>query len=248
MSKYYNLSGVFSHLPLNKGDRAVVLLGIRKKPEYKSGNLDYIAPGLTFWPLYVPIRGIYNGYSANNLMTADKSVLTENLEKHFFFNKYNIDELIDIAERSECGINRQDNDLEAIWEYLYNNIDDMHRNDEFGFVIEHEEIYNTLVSMSKMPLLKVKIKDIESDLLQKTDFDEELAEFRNLTIEELTGNKDSFYVRAAVDLHCLTLSMRKLGLCFSSLVINSLEPSESDHVKFAEAVLNLARKQYSSLS
>lgn len=150
----FNHKANFSQLPVKYGDRIVVIVGIRPK----NIKPDNFAPGTSFVPISVPIRGKYNDYGS--IEEVDMTPGVKKLEEFFGMG---VEKIVDCAERVCCDCERQIENIDDINKLLdglvvesgYKNF----RADfsvELSYVMEHEHIFDYLVSTAN-----VKMKDRE---------------------------------------------------------------------------------------
>lgn len=134
----------FSQLPARYGDRIVVLVGVRMTSNVL--DADGFAPGNSFTPISVPIRGEYNDYGS--IENVDHTPGIETLEQYFGMS---IDKIVDCAERITCGCEHQiKDDYKKINEVLQKNFSyAYHKEDklELSYIMEHEAIFDNLIAM-----------------------------------------------------------------------------------------------------
>lgn len=141
----FNHKGNFSQLPIRYGDRAVAIIGITS---LDSPN-DVFAPGETFTPISVPIRGTYNDYGGLENINSTPGV--EALEKFF---EMDAESIISAAELAGCRCDEPD---EKITEAIGKIMNICRRNDEqynvrLSYIMEHEDIFDYLVSKANIAI------------------------------------------------------------------------------------------------
>lgn len=148
----FNNKGNFSRLPIKYGDRIVVIVGIRPL-NFKQ---DDFAPGVSFTPISVPIRGEYNDYGG--IENVDMTPGVKKLEEFFGIG---IDEIVYCAERTTCGCEYQIENIEDIKKITDGLVIESGYKSyypdlkvEISYVMEHEHIFDYLVSTAN-----VKMKD-----------------------------------------------------------------------------------------
>ena len=148
----FNHKANFSQLPVKYGDRIVVIVGIRPK----NIKPDDFAPGTSFVPISVPIRGKYNDYGS-----IEEVDMTPGIEKLEEFFGMDVEKIVDCAERVCCDCEGQIENIDDINELLDGLVDESGykswRADfgvELSYVMEHEHIFDYLVSTAN-----VKMKD-----------------------------------------------------------------------------------------
>lgn len=139
----------FSQLPAKCGDRIVVLVGVRMTKDVM--DADGFAPGSSFTPISVPIRGEYNDYGG--IENVDMTPGIEALEKYFGME---VGELVDHAERITCGCERQiGDDYEKICN-LINSVKGSSYHKEHGlelsYIMEHEAVFDDLIAMNNLAI------------------------------------------------------------------------------------------------
>lgn len=141
----------FSQLPVAAGDRIVVIVGIRPiGPAKDIIEVDNFAPGNSFTPISVPIRGKYNDYGS--IENVDRTPGVEVLENFFGLN---VETIVDCAERVSCGCKDQvkENykkirnilDKDSFYSFYYK------KNElEFTYIMEHEDIFDDMINRSNL--------------------------------------------------------------------------------------------------
>lgn len=144
----FNHKANFSQLPIVMGDRIVVLIGVR--PTTDTLSVDGFAPGNSFTPISVAIRGSYNDYGG--IENVDMTPGVEALESFFGMG---VEDIVNYAERMTCGCGDQVEEehkkvmdvlskLETFKAYSKRNL-------KVTYIMEHESIFDGLVSMANLP-------------------------------------------------------------------------------------------------
>lgn len=155
----FNHKGNFSQLPITYGDRIVVIVGVTPVPA--DVDIDNFAPGGSFVPVSVPIRGIYNDYGG--IENVDMTPAVKVLEEFFGLE---VTKIVDAAERTMCGCEDQLEDiigemglegLKKAMDTLFKKDDILMRNKvrELGgptglslsYMMEHERIFDHIVAV-----------------------------------------------------------------------------------------------------
>jgi len=159
----FNYIGNFSRLPIERGDRIVMILGIRydtyrpaidgKEPEGKYVKYDHYAPGETFVPIALPIRGTYNDYGS--IEKVDKTDAVKTICD--FFDCDNIEEIARWFERiqGDCGHQLEKDVIERLKkadEKLLGMFMRSEPRHTFDFVMEHEKVFDKLVSYNDLAI------------------------------------------------------------------------------------------------
>lgn len=141
----------FSQLPATCGDRIVVLVGVAQTKNI-IGDENYFAPGASFTPISVPIRGKYNDYGG--IEDVDRTPGVEALENFFGLT---VEQIVETAERTALGAEDQvKKEYTKIREVLSKicEFDWKHYDLEISYVMEHEAIFDKMIAMND-----IKIKD-----------------------------------------------------------------------------------------
>lgn len=157
----------FSQLPVAAGDRIVVIVGIRPiGPAKDVIELDNFAPGNSFTPISVPIRGEYNDYGS--IENVDRTPGVEVLENFFGLS---VETIVDCAERVSCGCKDQvKEDYKKIHNIL--NKDSFYsfyykKNElEFTYIMEHEAIFDSLIAIDNVPYKNRQFWRIPNDFIE----------------------------------------------------------------------------------
>lgn len=144
----FNHKGNFSQLPIEYGDRIVVIVGVRPiKKTYLTQELDDFAPGHSFVPISVPIRGKYNDYGG--IEDVDYTPAIDQLEKFFGMDTIKI---VDLAERTCCGCENQmeeENEIaKGVLEKILRNSGYTDTELALTYIMEHEKIFDHIVSIA----------------------------------------------------------------------------------------------------
>lgn len=129
----------FSQLPARYGDRIVVLVGV--KSLNNPVTVDNFAPGNSFTPISVPIRGEYDDYGG--IQNVDKTPGIEALEKFFGMN---VVKIVECAERIAAGCQNQImDDYEKIHKII-DAIPSYSNKMEFSYIMEHEKVFDVMLA------------------------------------------------------------------------------------------------------
>ena len=146
----FNHKANFSQLPVKYGDRIVVIVGIRPK----NIKPDNFAPGTSFVPISVPIRGKYNDYGS--IKEVDMTPGIKKLEEFFGMG---VEKIVDCAERVCCDCERQIENIDDINKLLDGLVDESGYKNwradfgiELSYVMEHEHIFDYLVSTANVKM------------------------------------------------------------------------------------------------
>jgi hypothetical protein len=147
----FNHKGNFSQLPVVAGDRIVVFVGI--SPKNVNVGDDGFAPGRSFTPITVPIRGEYNDYGG--IENVDKTPGTEALEQFF---DVTTETLVDWAERiaAECENQISQEKVKSVLKKVAAICNTQASEIELNYIMEHEEIFDHMVSTQN-----TRVADIE---------------------------------------------------------------------------------------
>lgn len=148
----FNHTGNFSGLPIKYKDRVVCLVGISPKIRIKPGCYG---SGEDFTPISLPIRGFYNDYGG--VEDIDQTPGIKKLEE--FFGGLSAENIIGDIERIQCDCENQVDNLELLYKPLEGIEKDSYyckEGFELNYVLEHEEIFDYLVSKSR-PKIKDKV-------------------------------------------------------------------------------------------
>lgn len=179
----YNHKGNFSQLPICGCDRAVVIIGITS---LDSPN-DVFSPGESFTPISVPIRGTYNDYGG--LENIDSTPGVEALVKFFGMDAESI---ISAAERA--GYHHDEPD-EKIAEAIGKIMNICRRNDEqynvrLSYIMEHEAIFDYLVSRANVSLADRKHWRIPHEYIKALGY-KEINHGKSNSYDIITWTHDS---------------------------------------------------------
>lgn len=143
----FNFTANFSNLPITCGDRIVVIVGIRPTT---MNEPDEFSPGYSFTPISVPIRGEYNDYGG--IENVDITPGVKRLET--FFGGMNIESIVnsisDDRSSREPLSQKMEDIIRKIKETNSFKIHLNYRKDfdiTFDFIMEHENIFDYLVSV-----------------------------------------------------------------------------------------------------
>ena len=185
----------FSQLPAVWGDRIVVIIGLTQ-PEIDDDNF---APGCSFVPISVPIRGEYNDYGG--IENIDRTPAIEVLEKYFGMDA---EKLVDLAERTMCGCEDQMEEENKMVKEILKKIASQggypEREFSLSYIMEHEHIFDYLVStanpkMKDREFWRIPYKYIEALGYKKENFGTDNGyEINNWTHDTLPTLKENCYV------------------------------------------------------
>ena len=188
----------FSQLPARYGDRIVVMVGVRMTDNVLEA--DGFAPGNSFTPISVPIRGEYNDYGG--IENVDRTPGVEALEKFFGMD---VEKIVDCAERITCGCENQVNEearkitdvLDKIRCYSYYK---KKYGRKFSYIMEHESVFDALVAMNDLAVKDRYYWRIPHEAIERLGYSKELLgkenqyEIIRWTHESLPELKEQCYV------------------------------------------------------
>lgn len=128
-------------MPICYGDRVVVFVGL--SPKCIEVSDDSFAPGNSFVPISVPIRGEYDEYGG--IIHVDKTPGVEVLEKLFDMD---IETIVRCAERISIGAENQIDHGKITSVIGTITASDM----KLNYIMDHEAIFNRLVFMSNVAM------------------------------------------------------------------------------------------------
>ena len=168
----FNKKGCFSNTPIRYEDRAVAIIGLVNKRAS-----DEFAPGETFVPISLPIRGTYNDYGT--LEHIEEAPAHRVVEKAFGAP---IEKILAMAERASIPYQQIDPIVEAYLKKVNESCMPKARKIEYtlGYIIEHEAVFDQLVSMS------VDRSGLEQDYDKDVNDD---AKFRKFSLKSLFCHK-----------------------------------------------------------
>lgn len=187
----------FSQLPARYGDRIVVMVGVRMTDNILEA--DGFAPGNSFTPVSVPIRGEYDDYGG--IKNVDRTPGVETLEKFFGMN---VEKIVDCAERITCGCEDQVKGdakkimdvLDKILMYSYYKKYSL----KFSYIMEHESVFDALVAMNDLAVKDRYYWMIPHEAIERLGYSKELLgeenhyEIIRWTHESLPELKEKCYV------------------------------------------------------